>query len=96
MPIDSEGHIQPSGPPNPGQTSFEMFSGCFGGGPGKMNSISGNLSINTGNMMPNKDYVFSLMATKDTRVGIAEQTITIIPPEAPKISVVYVYRFYYV
>ena len=77
--------------PDPAILTEELFTGCFGGGPGRLTETSGLLRFNTGDMFPNKVFDFRVVATKyPSRVAHANFTLTVIPAAAPDIVIKYV------
>ena len=86
--MDANGEIEAAGTPDPTILNEELFTGCFGGGPGRLTETSGLLRFNTGDMFPNKVFDFRVVATKDPgRVADANFTLTVIPAAAPDIVI---------
>ena len=78
------GVIQAVSPANPSATPF---TGCFGGGPGRLGDTAGTLTINTARMIPGLTYVFYVIVTKDTRQADAEVTVVLGAVAAPVVNV---------
>ena len=43
----------------------DPFTGCFGGGPGRLSDTTGVLTIDTATMQPGNTYVFKVVVTKN-------------------------------
>ena len=85
---DSNGAIVAAGPPDLSILTEELFTGCFGGGPGRLPDTSGVLSFNTGDMFPGKDYDLRVLGTKAPgRQASADVTLTVIPAAAPDVQI---------
>ena len=88
FPRNADGEIEAAGAPDPTILTEELFTGCFGGGPGRLTETSGLLRFNTGDMFPSKVFDFRVVATKyPSRVADANFTLTVIPPAAPDIAI---------
>ena len=85
--FDANGNIQPVGEPDLTAVDNDIFSGCFGGGPGKLPDTSGKFVLDTGMMVPNKSFVFTVVGQKDIRTGSAERRIWVNIPAAPVIQI---------
>ena len=70
--------------PDPAILTEELFTGCFGGGPGRLTETSGLLRFNTRDTFLRKVFDFRVVATKHPgRVADANFTLTVIPAAAP-------------
>ena len=65
----------------------DPFTGCFGGGPGRLSDTTGVLTIDTATMQPGNTYVFKVVVAKDTRNADVELTVTLGPVAAPVVSI---------
>ena len=74
----------------------EPFTGCFGGGPGRMADTSGTVTVDTSTMRRGFVYVFYVVVTKDSREADAELMVTLDDVAAPVITITSVSRFFYV
>ena len=64
------------------------FTGCFGGGPGRLAYSTGLVTVSTAEMVPDIVYVFYVIVTKDTRQAEAEVTVNLLVAAAPSITIV--------
>ena len=86
--MNADGEIEAAGTPDPTILTEELFTGCFGGGPGRLTETSGLLRFNTGDMFPSMVFDFRVVATKDPgRSADANFTLTVIPAAAPDIVI---------
>ena len=86
--MDANGEIEAARTPDPTILSEDLFTGCFGGGPGRLTETSGLLRFNTGDMFPGKVFDFRVVATKyPGRTSDANLTLTVIPTAAPEIAI---------
>lgn len=77
-----------SGPADPTATVYASFSGCFGGGPGRMDGeTSGSLMLDTSLMMPGMTFTITVEISKDTRYDTAEVQLVVEAPLAPEVTV---------
>ena len=67
-------------------TNGNNAGGCFGTGIGRLSAKS-NLTINTGNMIENQEYVFKVLVMKDYRRSDAEQVIRVVLGDPPVIVI---------
>lgn len=89
--MDASGDIAPAGPAQPLIVIEELFTGCFGGGPGRLdgNWTDGMLTFHTGDMFPNKVYHFDVLSTKDPgRETMERVAIDVTPAAAPEAQIV--------
>ena len=85
--MNADGEIEAAGAPDPTILTEELFTGCFGGGPGRLTQTSGLLRFSTGDMFPSKVFDFRVVATKyPSCVADANFTLTVIPA-APDIVI---------
>ena len=85
--MDENGQILPAGEPDMTQLNDAAFRGCFGGGPGRLSETSGRFLLNTGLMVPNTTFVFTVQGQKDSRVDTAVKNITLQSPAAPVVTI---------
>ena len=63
--------------------------GCFGNGPAQLMENSGQLTLNTGNMLPWLNYTVCLQLFKDNRAVVYEQHISLISSDPPVMTIRY-------
>ena len=63
--------------------------GCFGNGPAQLMENSGQLTLNTGNMLPWLNYSVCLQLFKDNRAAVYEQHISLISGDPPVMTIRY-------
>ena len=87
FPDDGSGGIADAGPPDPLLIDEELFTGCFGGGPGRIPITGGVHNLDTGNMFPVKDYDIRVVGTKaPSRETVIDFRLRLLPTEAPVIQ----------
>ena len=87
FPDDGSGGIADAGPPDPLLTDEELFTGCFGGGPGRIPIREGVYNLETGDMFPVKDYDIRVVGTKaPNRETVADFRLRLLPAAAPVIQ----------
>ena len=83
-PLDSSGNILDAAPADPTILDVDLFSGCFGGGPGRLPETNEIFTFNTGVMMPYQDLVFRVVGAKaPARETSAEFQLRVTQPGPP-------------
>ena len=84
-PQDGAGGIAAARPADQSIITEDLFTGCFGGGPGRLRHSAGSMTLRTGDMYPNKTYTVRVEGAKAPgRVTVAELLVTVLPAVAPR------------